>query len=99
MLKYLKISNNHFLPNPFHLAIQVEKSSLIIQRLSNATEKSCEGGVIRITVSTCPDFHLGYTQYTRGINPTVLMNLRGCIQTFPDWPPGARTANGTILCH
>jgi hypothetical protein len=23
----------------------------------------------------------------------------GCIQKFPDWPPGARTANGTDLCH
>jgi hypothetical protein len=21
------------------------------------------------------------------------------IQMFPDWPPGARTANGTALCH
>jgi hypothetical protein len=25
--------------------------------------------------------------------------LRGCIQKFPDWPPGARTANGTALRH
>jgi hypothetical protein len=25
--------------------------------------------------------------------------LRGCFQKFPDWPPGARTANGTALCH
>jgi hypothetical protein len=27
----------------------------------------------------------------------VFMNkeiIRGCIQKFPDWPPGARTANG-----
>jgi hypothetical protein len=23
----------------------------------------------------------------------------GCIQKFSDWPPGARTANGTALCH
>jgi hypothetical protein len=22
-----------------------------------------------------------------------------CIQKFPNWPPGARTANGTALCH
>jgi hypothetical protein len=21
------------------------------------------------------------------------------VQKFPDWPPGARTANGTALCH
>jgi hypothetical protein len=25
--------------------------------------------------------------------------IRGCIQKFPDWPPGARTANGTALYH
>jgi hypothetical protein len=25
--------------------------------------------------------------------------VRGCIQKFPDWPPGAKTANGTALCH
>jgi hypothetical protein len=25
--------------------------------------------------------------------------IRRCIQKFPDWPPGARTANGTALCH
>jgi hypothetical protein len=25
--------------------------------------------------------------------------LRGCIQKFLDWLPGARTANGTALCH
>jgi hypothetical protein len=23
----------------------------------------------------------------------------GCIQKFQDWQPGARTANGTALCH
>jgi len=22
-----------------------------------------------------------------------------CIQKFPEWPPGARTENGTALCH
>jgi len=25
--------------------------------------------------------------------------VRGCIQKFPDWPPGARTANDIALCH
>jgi hypothetical protein len=25
--------------------------------------------------------------------------IRGCIQKFPDWPPGPRTANGRALCH
>jgi hypothetical protein len=30
---------------------------------------------------------------------TDLTNVRRCIQKFPDWPPGARTANGTALCQ
>jgi hypothetical protein len=25
------------------------------------------------------------------------LNIRGCIKKFPDWPPGARTANGTTV--
>jgi hypothetical protein len=28
-----------------------------------------------------------------------LLVIRGCIQKFPDWPPGARIANVTALCH
>jgi hypothetical protein len=27
------------------------------------------------------------------------IEVRGCNQKFPDWPPGARTANGRALCH
>jgi hypothetical protein len=26
-------------------------------------------------------------------------NIGGCNQNIPDWPPGARTPNGTALCH
>jgi hypothetical protein len=26
-------------------------------------------------------------------------SIGGCIQKFPDWPPRARTASGTTLCH
>jgi len=25
--------------------------------------------------------------------------IRGCIQKFPDWSPGARTSYGIVLCH
>jgi len=25
--------------------------------------------------------------------------IGGCNQNFPEWPPGARTANGTALYH
>jgi len=28
-----------------------------------------------------------------------IQQLQGCIQKFPDWPSGARTANGIALCH
>jgi hypothetical protein len=28
-----------------------------------------------------------------------MAGIGGCIQKFPDWLPGARTANGTALCH
>jgi len=29
----------------------------------------------------------------------IFVKTRGCIQKFPDWPSGARTANETVLCH
>jgi len=27
------------------------------------------------------------------------LDIHVCIQKIPDWPPGARTANGIALCH
>jgi hypothetical protein len=41
------------------------------------------------------------SQYYRAddISTAVQFKIRGCILKFPDWPPGARTANGTTLCH
>jgi hypothetical protein len=32
-------------------------------------------------------------------NGKCLSRIRVCTQKFPDWPPGARTANSTALCH
>jgi hypothetical protein len=29
----------------------------------------------------------------------MIVIVRGCVQKFPDWPPGARPANGTAPCH
>jgi hypothetical protein len=29
----------------------------------------------------------------------IKFTILGCIQKFPDWPPGARTANGRDLCE
>jgi hypothetical protein len=31
-------------------------------------------------------------------SPFSSLTLRGCIQKFPDWLPGARTANDTAVC-
>jgi hypothetical protein len=28
-----------------------------------------------------------------------VFNIQGGILKFPDWPPGARTTNGKVLCH
>jgi len=30
--------------------------------------------------------------------PYSPVNIWGCIQKLQDWPPGARTANGTAFC-
>jgi len=36
----------------------------------------------------------------KGFRPPVRnTDIRGSIQKFPGWPPGARTADGTALCH
>jgi hypothetical protein len=29
----------------------------------------------------------------------ICLHIGRCNQKFPDWPPGARTANSTALCH
>jgi hypothetical protein len=38
---------------------------------------------------------IAHYRFLNSVNETV----RGCIQKFPDCPPGARTANGTDLYH
>jgi hypothetical protein len=41
------------------------------------------------------------TKKNRVVVVMMMMELvmRGCIQKFPDWLPGARTSNGIALCH
>jgi hypothetical protein len=52
-----------------------------------------------------PPFHVHTYIYTnkqtnkRKTNITSHHKIRECIQKFRDWPPGARTVNGTALCH
>jgi hypothetical protein len=57
-------------------------------------------------VLTCRNKLVLYAEELLACRPTPkledypsLMELRRCIQKFPDWPSGARTANGTALCH
>jgi len=33
------------------------------------------------------------------LNRTCLTEYEGVSKSFRDWPPVARTANGTALCH
>jgi hypothetical protein len=47
--------------------------------------------------SSLPVFQSRFCVHIRG--KTQLDITRMCIQKFPDWPPGTRTANGTALCH
>jgi hypothetical protein len=48
-----------------------------------------------ITLYTVLDYNTGIVDS----NPPRSMDVRGCIQKFPDWLPGAKTVNGTALCH
>jgi hypothetical protein len=45
---------------------------------------------------TCLMKETKYTVQERRIRDK---NVGGCNQKFPDWPPAARTANVTALCH
>jgi hypothetical protein len=44
----------------------------------------------------CNTINLRNRKY-RKYNPVE--EYEGITRSFPDWPPGARTANGTALCH
>jgi len=55
-------------------------------------------------IRTKPDYmeNLNVT-YNYDVKKLLVISLvryiRWCIQKFPDWPPGARTANGLALCY
>jgi hypothetical protein len=36
---------------------------------------------------------------TRFNGVVLKQEIRGCIQKFPEWPPGAKTVYGRALCH
>jgi len=45
------------------------------------------------------DFLSEYLGSSRNVLHTSFPLIWGCIQKFLDWLSGARTANGTALCH
>jgi hypothetical protein len=71
--------------------------------------------IICLNIHTFPAFRLRYSwcyesgwklELLQHNNPATYcfllsccFNIWGCIQKFPDWPPGARTVNATALCH
>jgi hypothetical protein len=50
---------------------------------------------LMICLSLCSVKYIRHSE-KRSIYKSV---LRRCIRKSPDWPPGARTANGRALCH
>jgi len=49
-------------------------------------------------LSLINSFHI-FASCLLNIHLILSSHLRGCIQKLPDWPPGARTANGKALRH
>jgi hypothetical protein len=47
-------------------------------------------------VTMVDSLHSSYVRYCPLYDACL---IRGCIKKFQDWPPGARTANSTALCH
>jgi hypothetical protein len=63
--------------------------------------------MIAYLLFTCWKFSLHCSVNDLALIPFMLLQrmvslrlyIRGCIQKFPNWPPGTRTANGTTLWH
>jgi hypothetical protein len=59
---------------------------------------------LKNALHSIPSFRY-YTETSCTVQGNILqatfhaINILGIIQKFPDWPPGAKTANGTALCH
>jgi hypothetical protein len=51
------------------------------------------------TMGGPPAWGLGEGLTTPHPKKAACCKIRGCIQKFSDWQPGARTASGTVLCH
>jgi len=58
---------------------------------------------LRFSVLSCnANGFAAVSSYSNNSNKSSNSNnssIRRCIQNFPDWPPGARAANGTAHCH
>jgi hypothetical protein len=54
---------------------------------------------MNISWGRCEEFSTKINFTVRSLLLPLKKKVRGFIQKFPDWPSGARTANGTVLCH
>jgi hypothetical protein len=87
----------------FHLVLRSRKRGAI-PPLSNTP--ACRGAQLKWSIGITLPLSLLYRliYFNSGawftfLYINVTKAIRGCIQNFPDWSPGARTANGTALCH
>jgi hypothetical protein len=79
--------------------------SVYLSRIKNV--KVNKISVLRCELSgTGNDTHAGFNVATTKYTPTEMTvnhssrtHVPRCIQKFQDWPPGAGTAAGTVLCH
>jgi hypothetical protein len=57
--------------------------------------------IIKFDFSNTKSINIGSIKFNRNSSggSESEIYVGGCIQKFPDWPSGARTANGTALCH
>jgi len=62
-------------------------------------ESDCQEIILLYLVGTQRFLTISQEPATGSCLESVAFSLWGCVQKFPDWPPGARTANGRALCH
>jgi hypothetical protein len=78
------------------------KNGMVFHLYKHIYELGCQNDLIQyhwiIHHQNAVGRPVGFQQIMTDIVSAVNF-IRGYIQKFPDWPPGATTASGTALCH
>jgi hypothetical protein len=78
-------------------------AQLVTRRRAGRPGFDSRQGKMLFIFTTVPRPSLGPTtllvQWVQGVKWSGRGAIRVCIQKLLDWPPGARTGNGTALCH